>query len=221
MGREFVARLVAGLVVIFNSPALACMAQGGMFVPLGIFSILYIPWGVFAWFRETRWLVTHIIWIPGWFRSLIDPLSLVLIAAGLAIFLAAFAQLAKRKKELVVTGLYSLMRHPQYFGIALTFLGIALLGKKPASIVAWITMIFAYIALARIEEEALQRRHGKEFLLYKWRVPFFPLPSGVSRRLSVLVPSSKAKTYALLLIAYVLTVTATVVGLEPISYPVS
>jgi hypothetical protein len=37
-------KFAAFLIVIFNSPVFACLAQGGMFIPIGVFAYLYLPW---------------------------------------------------------------------------------------------------------------------------------------------------------------------------------
>lgn len=214
---SWIRRLIAGALVIFNSPVFACMAQGGMFIPIGIFAYLYSPWSPIVWFSETKWLVTHSIFIPRWYEVAIDCLSVFLIAAGSAVSLMAFIQLAKRRKGLVTTGLYSMVRHPQYFGIILAFLGFSLLSKKPIAILAWITLVFGYLMLAVIEEKHLQRRYGDIFDSYKHRVPFI-VPFIPHKVRSVTLPIPGAAKYSLFLLIYILAVVTAALIIKSYSF---
>ncbi|NIM45324.1 MAG: DUF1295 domain-containing protein, partial [Nitrososphaeria archaeon] len=87
-------------------------------------------------------------------------------------------------KGLVKTGLYSVVRHPQYLGIILAAFGFMFYGSevKLISLFSWVALVSAYIWLARKEEALLQEKYGKEFLAYKRRVPFIlPLPKATRK----------------------------------------
>lgn len=101
--------------------------------------------------------------------------SLIIVFVGFLIFIRASFHFLKRRGGLITTGLYSLVRHPQYLGITLMALGSSILfrGYTPDLLFA----VLGYLLLAGYEERNLQREHGETYLEYKQRTPFiFPIP---------------------------------------------
>jgi len=81
--------------------------------------------------------------------------------------------------KLVTDGLYSLSRHPIYFGASLTFLGAALLFPSFwMTILCWPMYTLFFAAYARmVEEPVLEARFGEEYIQYRTRVPLiYPIP---------------------------------------------
>jgi len=69
------------------------------------------------------------------------------------------------------TGIYSRIRHPQYFGATLAHIGISFLLSSLFSILST-PIVFAVIYLfSWKEEKELMREFGKEYGDYKKRVP--------------------------------------------------
>lgn len=105
-------------------------------------------------------------------------LGYVLAFTGVGIFIQGWRELyrARKQDKLVTTGLYGLVRHPQYAGL---FIG--LFGE---GVVHWPTLfsigllpiiVMAYFLLARSEEKRVIEQFGEEYLKYKKRIPmFFP-----------------------------------------------
>jgi len=105
-------------------------------------------------------------------------LGYALLFIGIGIFIQGWRELyrARQQKELVTTGLYSLIRHPQYTGL---FIG--LFGE---GVVHWPTLfsvglmpviVLAYGLLARSEEKRVIEEFGEQYRAYQQRVPmFFP-----------------------------------------------
>ena len=221
--RSLLRKIIASAPIIFCSPTFACILQGGMYIPIGIFAFLYFPWNPLVWLSETRWLVTHLIFIPyylRWLKDVVETLSTVFVVVGLAIFLIAFWQLTKRKTEFLTTGLYSVVRHPQYLGIMLSTLGFTLRSWKPMAVIAWLTLAFGYLLLASSEEKRLQEKHGAKFLSYKQRVPFILplLPPGPLNQLPSIMPKSRLKRHVFLLCIYLLMVILAAMILKPYVY---
>ena len=114
-------------------------------------------------------------------------LEKLFIIVGLFILAYSAAHLIKkRKRGLVTSGPYSLVRHPQYLGITFLTLGLTSWSfwilnntfgigflKPSQTIGVWFIELFAYVILASIEEQHLSRNHGKSFENYKSQVPFF------------------------------------------------
>ncbi len=109
----------------------------------------------------------------------------VVAVTGLIVFLAACVQLAYvqllRKDKLVTYGLYSVVRHPQYFGIIGVTLGITIMCIRstyggPDVTVIWLVQVLGYILLAGYEERHLMKEH-EEYQSYQEKVAFiFPIP---------------------------------------------
>jgi protein-S-isoprenylcysteine O-methyltransferase Ste14 len=121
---------------------------------------------------------------------------------GVVIFLLATFQFLRERIKgtgLVVTGLYSLVRHPQYFGIIIVTIGlnvmVLMLGSHLLPIFLWLVQVAGYIILARYEEKQLEREFAEQFRRYKATVPFM---------IPVKCPSKIPETVFTLLIALII-----------------
>ena len=130
------------------------------------------------------------------------------LAIGLIILVYSIAHLKMKKKEgLVTSGPYRLVRHPQYFGIILSTIGLTswsvwILNNtfgmgylSPLQTMGvWFIELLFYIILARIEELFLSKKHGEAYENYANQVPFFIPFLNTKRKfldilLSIFVPS--------------------------------
>jgi protein-S-isoprenylcysteine O-methyltransferase Ste14 len=97
----------------------------------------------------------------------------ILMSVGMVIIIIAWITLYKKIKtqELVNTGIYSVSRHPQYFGFILIILGWFI--GWPTLLTAIFTpiLIYKYVKVCQIEERELN--HIKKYQKYKKLVPFF------------------------------------------------
>lgn len=105
-------------------------------------------------------------------------LGYVLLFFGIGLFAQGWRELhrAHREKRLATSGLYGVVRNPQYLGLF-----IALFGE---GVVHWPTffsvglfpvIVLAYFRLAQREEREVAARFGAEYRDYQKRVPmFFP-----------------------------------------------
>lgn len=127
---------------------------------------------------------------------------------GLGILLYSVVHMRLAKKEgLITSGPYGFVRHPQYLGVVLFTLTLTTrsywIGKNTfgvswispeLTVVIWFGTLFAYIALALVEELHLSKVFASEYEQYKERTGFL-FPFGNSRNrgleiiLSVLVPA--------------------------------
>ena len=127
---------------------------------------------------------------------------------GLGILLYSVVHMRLTKKEgLITSGPYGFVRHPQYLGVVLLTLTLTTrsywIGKNTfgvswispeLTVVIWFGTLFAYIALALVEELHLSKVFASEYEQYKERTGFL-FPFGNSRNrgleiiLSVLVPA--------------------------------
>ena len=90
-------------------------------------------------------------------------------------------------KQLIRTGPYKYMRHPQYLAFILMTLGMTVVAFQTTPLFEfvvsyengvsilffiWVCEVLAYILLGKIEEIALKAKYGNEFLEYRKRVAF-------------------------------------------------
>ncbi len=121
-----------------------------------------------------------IVFVPG--ISLAFPLSHLLICAP---FLMSGAWLAikgvrettlkvaetHRTEAIVTTGVYSIVRHPQYFGGLLAHIGISFLLSTWYSLFSTPLVVTLVYLMSRKEEMELTREFGKEYENYRKKVP--------------------------------------------------
>ncbi|MEM2905110.1 MAG: methyltransferase [Candidatus Bathyarchaeia archaeon] len=169
--------MVEGVVVVF-----LCVLQGMpavgpwislMFVPLGYYLLLYL-----LWYPE---YLEHNL------RLILSPRTLLGQAVafmGLMLFLAACIQLVRQRGKLVTTGLYSVVRHPQYLGITVMTLGTSIISVQlrangyTAALFIWLVEVLGYVLLACFEERSLLREHEEVYQRYRVRAPLiFPVAS--------------------------------------------
>ncbi len=121
----------------------------------------------------------------------------VFFVAGLTIFIVAFVHyvlhLLFRRSSLLRTGLYAVVRHPQYLGISLATFGLSIMSilfvsrtfprigihaividtqNVYAVFGTWLLQVVGYFLLATYEEKHLLREFGDEYEQYKQDVPF-------------------------------------------------
>lgn len=106
----------------------------------------------------------------------------IVAVTGFMFFLVASVQFLRKKGEVITTGIYSIVRHPQYFGMAVITLGISMMsirysGLDHRVLYVWLIQVLGYVLLAAYEERYLLRNHKREYQQYKNEVPFvFPIP---------------------------------------------
>ena len=128
--------------------------------------------------------------LPIALREFLSPFLLpekALITVGILLIVYSRIYIQTRKREdLVTSGPYGLVRHPQYLGMILTTLGftswsiwwlrntfgIGFLNPSQ-TILLFFFELFAYIFLANIEERYLVENYGESYLDYRVHVPFF------------------------------------------------
>jgi methanethiol S-methyltransferase len=101
-----------------------------------------------------------------------------LLFVGLGLFIQGWRELhrAHQQKRLAITGLYSIVRHPQYTGLFIGLFGEGVVHWPTLfSVGLFPVIVFAYALLARREEKLMAEQFGEEYLAYRQRVPmFFP-----------------------------------------------
>ena len=106
---------------------------------------------------------------------LIDSISTVLILGGLAVLGFAWKVLYKAQQthSIANTGLYSLVRHPQYIAFISIMLGYLITWPTGLTLIMFPILVTMYIRLARREERKALDEFDEEYKRYQEITPAF------------------------------------------------
>ncbi len=106
--------------------------------------------------------------------------------AGLIIMGKAWRQIHKANGEMVTSGLYRLVRHPQYSALFLIMIGMLIQWPTIITAAMWPILMLMYYRLARKEEKEMESRFGDQYVTYRQQVPmFWPWLATASRTVTV------------------------------------
>jgi protein-S-isoprenylcysteine O-methyltransferase Ste14 len=171
--------LIGGAILLYFIAALeiVIMISPFAFFFYAVFNPILLGLNQSAW---TRWLTAfflpHMV-VPS--TGLLLGLRVagsVLFLGGSLLFLVCAAQvyLGKLLRWGVATrGFYTLMRHPQYTGLALAGLGLTILWPRFLTLMLLSLMLFLYNLLARDEERRMLARYGDGYGAYMERTGMF------------------------------------------------
>ncbi len=159
------------LIPIFQYVPCTAIWFGIMSVPL----ITYL--GFF--FQNPRILISDITFI-------FSSYEIYVILLGLIFYIYSLIYQISHRKQLIQTGLYKYVRHPQYVAIIVMTFGMTLMIFQTGPIInfninidgytfmflIWIGEVVAYIILAKIEEYALKAKYRDEYIEYVNNVSF-------------------------------------------------
>ena len=136
----------------------------------------------------TRWLTAfflpHMIVPPNGFLVAVRIAGSVLFLAGLLTFLVCAIQVYTGKllkKSTQTKGLYTLIRHPQYLGLASAGLGLAIMWPRFLTLALFALMLLLYYWLAKDEERRMIHRYGENYASYQNSTGMF-LPKFIEGR---------------------------------------
>ncbi len=104
---------------------------------------------------------------------LVIIISGLAILGGLIVIGVAWRQIHKAKGGMVTSGLYRLVRHPQYFSIFLITVGFLIQWPTIITAAMWPVLAVMYYRLARREEREMVTKFGGRYSEYKQMVPMF------------------------------------------------
>ncbi|MCK4479258.1 MAG: hypothetical protein KAV01_01915 [Candidatus Lokiarchaeota archaeon] len=128
---------------------------------------------------------------------LFNSYEIYIIILGFMLYIAFLIYQLTHRKQLIRTGPYRYLRHPQYIALIIMTFGMTLIVFKTSPIVnfdlsidvyifmflIWTGEVLAYIILAKIEDYALKAKYGDEFLDYannvSFMIPFFKIKRNV------------------------------------------
>jgi protein-S-isoprenylcysteine O-methyltransferase Ste14 len=146
----------------------------------------------------TRWLTAfflpHMVIPPNGALKVVRILGSWFFIGGMAVFLVCALQVyvgKLLKTGVAARGLYALIRHPQYVGLAVAALGLAIMWPRFLTLTLFAVMLFLYYLLAKDEERRMLDRFGNHYIPYRERTGMF-LPRFVER---LLTENKKSEEY--------------------------
>jgi protein-S-isoprenylcysteine O-methyltransferase Ste14 len=157
----------------------------------GLFYSVFTPFLLeLAKYPATRWLsaffLPHMVVPPGAFLKFVRVMGSVLFVTGLSVFVICALQVYTNKflkRGTALKGLYSIIRHPQYVGLALAGIGLAVLWPRFLTIALWLVMIGLYYLLSKDEERRMLKAYPETYAAYMEKTGMF-LPKKIERPLS-------------------------------------
>jgi len=110
---------------------------------------------------------------PEWVKLIICQIGGFVMLAGLIIMGKGWKQIHAAQGDLVTTGTYAYVRHPQYSGLFLVTIGMLIQWPTIITLVMWPILTYAYYRLAMREEREVAAKFGEEYARYKATVPAF------------------------------------------------
>ena len=105
--------------------------------------------------------------------GLVMWISIVFIGTAFILIAWGWFQIYRAKGGLVTTGLYSIVRHPQYLGLILIIIGFNVQWPTVPTLIMAPILIFMYLRLVRVEDRELAEEFSTAFEVYQKRVPAF------------------------------------------------
>jgi protein-S-isoprenylcysteine O-methyltransferase Ste14 len=107
------------------------------------------------------------------FMAVIVPISNIIIITGVLLVIYGWTKIYKAKNQLITTGIYAQLRHPQYLGFLLITLGMNVLWVTFSTLILWPILVLLYCQLAKDEDKQMEKKFGEQFTEYKNNVPMF------------------------------------------------
>jgi len=111
------------------------------------------------------------------FTYFIFPASTAIIVIGVILIVFGWRRIYKVRHEeqdqLVTTGIYAYIRHPQYLGFLLLTLGMLFEWPTIFTLLLWPVLAVVYYRLAKEEDKENEEKFGEEFRKYQQSVPAF------------------------------------------------
>lgn len=133
-----------------------------------------------AKYPATKWLssffFTHMVVPPNGPLKVVRVMGSVLFLLGIAQFFVCAIQVYSHKflkRGAVLKGPYRWIRHPQYVGLSIAGLGLAILWPRFIVVILWLLMILVYYILSKDEEQRMLRQDPEAYRGYMERTGMF------------------------------------------------
>jgi protein-S-isoprenylcysteine O-methyltransferase Ste14 len=107
------------------------------------------------------------------FHLFILPLSSAIMLVGMLLIIFGWKQIHKAQNQIVTSGIYGYVRHPQYLGFLLITSGMNIQWITLPTLFLWPAIVVLYYRLAKEEDRKMEEKFGEEYRKYKNTVPMF------------------------------------------------
>jgi len=137
---------------------------------------------IFIWFFGYRYVYTLEFLLAGFtgvdvfaniFFLLIIPISTIVMLLGILFVVFGWRKIFRAKCQLVTTGIYEHVRHPQYLGFLLITLGMNIQWITIPTLLLWPALVILYYRLAEKEDKEMEEKFGEEYRIYSLSTPMF------------------------------------------------
>ena len=111
--------------------------------------------------------------LEGGWLMVICQIGTFMMFGGIFIMALGWRKIHKAENYLVTSGLYSRMRHPQYFGIFMIITGMIIQWPTIITVIMFPVLVLMYYRLAKKEEVEMESKFGQYYLQYKRAVRMF------------------------------------------------
>jgi len=104
------------------------------------------------------------------------PLFLLFFIIGSYFLFTSHQTIFKKNEEnkgIITNGVFSLVRHPMYFGSILLFFSFVILSYSILAFLVWLVIVFFYYFISHYEEKLLIKKFSDKYREYQKRVPMF------------------------------------------------
>lgn len=116
-------------------------------------------------------LLTYLGLGNGWIIVMV--ISNLLLLLGMWLIMTGWQLVYRAEGQLVTSGIYAYIRHPQYTGIFVITLAFMIQWPTLATLLLWPFVMFMYVRLAKWEEADLLKAFPDEYAQYAKYVPRF------------------------------------------------
>jgi protein-S-isoprenylcysteine O-methyltransferase Ste14 len=107
------------------------------------------------------------------FLGFLLPLSNIIVLIGVFLVIFGWRKIYRANGQLVTTGIYGHVRHPQYLGFMLITLGMNVLWVTISTLLLWPILAVVYHRLAKEEDKEMEEKFGEDYQKYRQIVPMF------------------------------------------------
>lgn len=136
-----------------------------------------------------------------------EIIGAILAISGFAAFCVGACQVYYHKlakKGIVTGGIYNFVRHPQYISFMICSFGLLILWPRYIVAIMFVTMIFAYYFLAKVEERECSVKFGQSYIDYLSKTNMF-LPFNIKPISKLHLPKTKGKKVIAIISTYIAT----------------
>jgi len=151
-----------------------------------MFPLAYTSWIIFQSWGAGSWVDSWIVifsWDSSFRVDILLIIEIIIFIVGLLLFFWGLIHLVKGKKiglDIVQTGPYKLIRHPQNLGILIMLFPFALYtpgftddGIRIGDILSWTLFFLIMIFISDFEEYRLKEKSPEKFINYRNTTGFF------------------------------------------------